>query len=237
MRTLSWYKGNPEYQENIASYTPADGCFALALYAAFLLVCYGLAVFASRFLYIRENILFFGALAYWCMIGITYLLMRLRKQGLSSVGLVGGRWILSCLMGIVVAVISFMGNGGFTMIQSHPIISIKEIAHLILYFLTIALCEELVFRGFIGTRINGLIKKRWIAIVTISVFFAFSHLLIRAAALNISILDLLFEQWMWLAELFVLHIIWNFIYLKTNSLAGPILSHWAINLAFEVFAG
>ncbi|MEX1306911.1 MAG: type II CAAX endopeptidase family protein [Eubacteriales bacterium] len=229
-------KSDPEYQKNIERYTSKDGCFALILYAVFMLVCSGLAVCASRFLYIRENILAFGALAYGCIIGITLLLMKARKQGLSSVGLVGGRWKKSCLIGFIVSIIAFVFDGGFALIQDQFFIGIKEMAILSLYFIIIAVCEELVFRGYMGTRIYGLIKKQWIGIILIGVLFAFSHLLVRATAFNLNVFDLFLEQWIWMLELFILHIIWNYIYLKTNSLYGSIFSHWLSNLVIGLFA-
>ncbi len=113
-------------------------------------------------------------------------------------------------------------------------IALKEILILLVYYLSVAVCEEIVFRGYIGTRIYGLIKKRWLAVTIVGLLFIIMHFPYRMIAYGMTLSDLAIKKFSWLIDLFITHLVLNFIYLKTNSLYGAIIPHWMSNFAYNI---
>lgn len=46
--------------------------------------------------------------------------------------------------------------------------------------------------------------------------------------------DLTIKNFSWIIDLFITHLVLNFIYLKTNSLYGAIIPHWMSNFAYNI---
>ena len=103
-----------------------------------------------------------------------------------------------------------------------------------IYYLLVALCEEIAFRGYIGTRIYRLIKKKWIAIIVAGILFVVMHFPYRMISYGMTLSQSTINNFSWILDLFTTHIILNFIYLKTNSLYGSIIPHWISNLAYNI---
>lgn len=53
-------------------------------------------------------------------------------------------------------------------------------------------------------------------------------------AYGVTLSDLTINNFGWLLDLFIFHIVLNFIYLKTNSLYGAIIPHWISDLAYSI---
>ena len=87
------------------------------------------------------------------------------------------------------------------------------------YFIVIALPEEVVFRGYIQTRIYGLIKQDILAIIVTGFLFYAMHLpfQIPVNGMQINIINM--------AIMLVLHFVMNFLYKKYNSLTAPTIFH------------
>jgi hypothetical protein len=170
------------------------------------------------------------------MIIITILFVKINKQKLNTIGLVGGRWILSTIIGILLGLYYFYCNCGSHLIDGSKLVSLNKIPLLVIYFLLVSLCEELVFRGYIGTRINAIIKNKYVSIIVTSLLFVIMHFPYRMIAYNMSIYDLLIVRHGWIINLVIFHIIMNFIYSKTNSLYGSIIPHWLSNLGESLIA-
>lgn len=62
--------------------------------------------------------------------------------------------------------------------------------NLTIYFLTVALCEEIVYRGYIGTRLYGLIKNQYCVVMVTGILFIVMHFPYRMLAYNMTIADL-----------------------------------------------
>ena len=109
--------------------------------------------------------------------------------------------------------------------------SVNEILFLVIYFLLVSVCEEFVFRGYIGTRLNGLIKNKYVVLLITGILFVLMHFPYRMIAYNMLLTDLDIG---WLINLFIFHFIMSFIYMKTNSIYGSIIPHWVSDLAYEI---
>lgn len=226
---------NKEFQENVIKYNPIDSLLALGLFCIMCVLYAILAVLERNYLLIEESRLAGSGINILIII-ITILLVKVRKEKLSSIGLYSGKWKQSCLIGLILALILFFNNCLSHIISGADFIEIENIIKLVIYFLTVALCEEIVFRGYIGTRLYGLIKNQYLVIIVTGILFIVMHFPYRMIAYSMTIADLTIYNIGWILDLFLTHIVLSLVYLKTNSLYGSIIPHWMSNLANNLVA-
>ncbi|MEG0240476.1 MAG: CPBP family intramembrane glutamic endopeptidase [Anaerorhabdus sp.] len=226
---------NQEFQDNVIKYKWIDSFLALGLFCIMCMFYAILAVLESSYPAIGESWLV-GSVFNILIIIITILLVKVRKEKLSSLGIYGGKWKQSCLIGLIFALILFFNNCLSHIVNGASFIEIKEIIELVIYFLIVALCEEIVFRGYIGTRLYGLIKNQYLVIIVTGLLFIVMHFPYRMIAYNMTITDLIINNIGWILDLFLTHIVLSLIYVKTNSLYGSIIPHWMSNLAYNLVA-
>ena len=231
---LKILQADKEYDNNLKQYTRKDAILSFILFEIIILNYSILAVLQTKFEFIKENILLVGCIFHVLMIVITILFIKLNKQTLSTIGISKGRWKSSIIIGIIVASFLFYNNCISNLISGSKLISIQEILILLVYYLLVAVCEEFVFRGYIGTRIYGLIKKRWLAVFVVGILFIVMHFPYRMIAYGMTLNDLTIKNFNWIIDLFITHLVFNFIYLKTNSLYGAIIPHWMSNFAYNI---
>lgn len=231
---LKILQADKEYDDNLKQYTRKDAILSFILFEIIILNYSILAVLQTKFEFIKENILLVGCIFNVLMIVITILFIKLNKQTLSTIGISKGRWKSSIIIGIIVASFLFYNNCISNLISGSKLISIQEILILLVYYLLVAVCEEFVFRGYIGTRIYGLIKKRWLAVFVVGILFIVMHFPYRMIAYGMTLNDLTIKNFNWIIDLFITHLVFNFIYLKTNSLYGAIIPHWMSNFAYNI---
>lgn len=222
------------YESNLKQYTKKDGILSFALFGIMILNYSILAVLQTKIEIIKENIMLVGCIFNALMIVITILFIKLNKQRLETIGLYKGKWKSSIIIGIILATFLFYSNCLSNLINESKLISIQDMLILLIYYLLVSVCEEIVFRGYIGTRIYGLIKKKWLAIFVVGILFIIMHFPYRMIAYGMTLSDLIIKNFNWIIDLFITHIIFNFIYLKTNSLYGSIIPHWMSNFAYNI---
>lgn len=225
---------NEEFQEEIKKYKPIDALLAAAL---FCIICalYGILAFLeNKYPVIKEKSFIIGSGVNSLMIVFTILLLKIRKEGLSTIGIMGGKWRLSFLIGFLLAAILFYNNCLSHILAGKNFIDIKEIFRFTLYYLTVSLCEEIVFRGYIGTRMYGLLRNQYLVIVVSGILFVVMHFPYRMIAYGMTISDLTINNVGWILDLFITHTVFSFIYIKTKSLYGSIIAHWMSNLAYNL---
>ena len=221
---------NQEYNDNLKKYDKKDGMLAILLFAIIIIMYALLGILYKNNSFIKDNIKIIGCLFNLLLIIVTIIFVKLRKQGLETIGL-KGRWKLSIILGGVLSLFYFYCNCLDHLINGEKLISITSILFLMIYFLLVSVCEELVFRGYIGTRLNGLIKNKYIVVLITGLLFVIMHFPYRMTAANMSLSD--FEIG-WLINLFVFHLVMSFIYMKSNSIYGSIIPHWISDLAYEI---
>ena len=221
---------NQEYNDNLKKYDKKDGMLAILLFAIIIIMYALIGILYKNNSFIKDNIKIIGCLFNLLLIIVTIIFVKLRKQGLETIGL-KGRWKLSIILGGVLSLFYFYCNCLDHLINGEKLISITSILFLMVYFLLVAICEEFVFRGFIGTRLNGLIKNKYIVVLITGLLFVIMHFPYRMTAANMSLSD--FDIG-WLINLFIFHLIMSFIYMKTNSIFGSIIPHWISDLAYEI---
>ena len=231
---LKILQADEEYDNNLKQYTRKDAILSFILFTIIILNYSILAILQTKFEFIKENIVLFGCIFNALMIAITVLFIKLNKQRLNTIGISKGKWKSSSIIGIIVASFLFYNNCIANSINGSNLISIQEILILLVYYLLVAVCEEFVFRGYIGTRIYGLIKNRWLAVFVVGILFIIIHFPYRMIAYGMTLNDLTIKNFSWIIDLFITHLVFNFIYLKTNSLYGAIIPHWMSNFAYNI---
>lgn len=223
-----------EYDSNVKKYTKRDGIFAFILFGIIMVHYSVLALLQINWEFIKENIMVVGCLFNLFLILITLLFVKINKQSLDTIGIFKGKWQKSINIGVFLALFVFYNNCVSYLFNGSQLIKWSEIFLLLIYYLFVAVCEELVFRGYIGTRIYGLIKRRGVAIFVVGILFIIMHFPYRMIAYGVTLSDLTIKNFNWILDLFITHLILNFIYLKTNSLYGAILPHWMSNFAYHI---
>lgn len=213
------------YQKQIASYDKTDGILALALYAMMSVAYYGIGV-----LQIKRN-LYLGIPVNLALISLCVALALLRRQGLSSIGITLRNLGRSALAGALFGVaLSFLMNVLPSILAGRKAIPFGlALYNIFYYFVVIGLSEEIMFRGYIQTRIYGLIKNDFLAILIVGVLFYFMHLpyQLPVNGMRFNVLQL--------AVIVVLHIIHNILYRKFNSLVAPTLLHGLLDWGGNLF--
>lgn len=231
---LKILQADGEYDNNLKQYTKKDAILSVVLFGIIILNYSILAVLQTKFEFIKENIVLFGCIFNTLMILIIILFVKLKKQTLDTIGISKGKWKNSVVIGIIVASFLVFNNCISNLIKGSHLISIQEILIRLVYYLLVAVCEEVVFRGYIGTRIYGLIKKKWLAVLIVGILFIIMHFPYRMIAYEMTLYDLTIKNFSWIIDLFMTHLVLNFIYLKTNSLYGAIIAHWMSNFAYHI---
>lgn len=223
-----------EYESNLKQYTKKDGILSFILFAIIIIEYSVVGILENKFDFIKENIRIVGCISNLLMIFITILFVKLNKQKLDTIGIYKGKWKMSIIIGGMLALFYFYNNCLSHVIEGSKFVPLQNFPMLIIYFLLTAVCEEFLFRGYIGTRIYGLIKNKYITICLTGLLFVIMHFPYRMIVYGMTLSDLTINNWGWILDLFVFNIILNFIYMKTNSLYGAIIPHWMSNLAYSI---
>lgn len=225
---------NQEYNNKLNEYKVKDGISAFVLMGIMLLLYSVMALLEKQSNFIRNNILAVGCVFNLIMIGITIIFIKKSNKKIDTIGLYKGNWKASCVIGVVLAGILFFNNCLSHILAGEKLIPVKEIMMLIIYYLLVSFCEEIVFRGYIGTRLFGLVKKKWLAVIVTGLLFIIMHFPYRMIAYEMTLGDLTINNMSWIIDLFITHTILSYIYMKTNSLYGSIIPHWISNLAYNI---
>ncbi len=219
-----FFSTDDSYKEMISKYTTIDGILAMAMYILLLFVYYFMGL-----LFIQRQI-YLGVPINLLLIAICVMLVLMRKQKLSSIGFTLKNIGKSLLTGIFLGIIfSFFMNVLPNILAGGKVITVnRALYNIFYYFIIIALSEEVLFRGYIQTRIYGLIKCDILAVIMTGILFYAMHLPFQMSVngIKINLINMII--------MIVLHFVMNFLYRKYNSLAAPTVFHglldWGGNL-------
>jgi membrane protease YdiL (CAAX protease family) len=215
---------NIPYKNEVLKYHKNDALTAIIFWIALVLVYAAAGLFGGLYASISSIIL---PLA--CIV-----IVLIKKQGLSSIGLGKEAFIPSIKAGFIFG-ISYIVIAGILpgILLQWELETLKNIVLQFLYYIVIiAFSEEVIFRGYIQTRLYGILKQDFFAITICALLFSLMHVPYQLISGN-RVFDLWFI--IWLAFTFIMHIIFNVFYVKYNSIYGPILFHALWNMRGEVF--
>ena len=220
------------YIQSVKYYSIKDTAMAMGL---FILYCGAMVVsgLVNKYLTDLEKTVS-GVIINSCFVGVVLLFLVIKKQGAETVGLKKGNIKLSLIMGITLAVILFFCNCLSDIIfEGQVFIPFKTILIYIIYFFTVGLCEEVIFRGYILTRLYGMVRNVFIDILLSGVFFVLMHFPFRMIAYNMSFFELAANV-PYMIDLFVTSLVLSFIRVKSDSLYGAIIPHWISDLSYSI---
>jgi len=212
------------------SYNKFDGIFAI-IYYAFLLVAY----YVSGVIYARSNIYLGNQLSLVLVILVIFLLI-IRKQKIETIGFSRNNIKKSLILGIVSACIVFSINFVPNFLKGNELLPFSQLlSSFIFYLLVIALSEEIIFRGYIQTRIYGIIKRRSFAILLTAFMFMIMHIPFQMGIAQMDLTTFVANNFITLMFQFSWHFVFNFMYAKYNSLLAPTIFHTVMNWSNYLF--
>ena len=219
------------YKQMNAAYDKKDALLAIGFYFLVMLMymCAGIAeVTWGISLNVYVNLI---------SIVVCITVVIVCKQKLKTVGFTANRFVRALIVGIIwgiavpmINVIPAIASGGKWMGLD------RLLWKVFFYLVVIALQEELVFRGFILTRLHGIIKSEAIIAIVCGLMFAMMHvpyqLFIRTGG---NIAEFFLNNSFWLATTFTWHFMFYGLYRKYNSLTAPVICHFLINFSNTLF--
>ena len=166
-----FFKIDLKYKESIYTYKQIDGFLAITLFIVTMIVYYLTGIIYA------EKTLYFGIQSNLFLVLLCVACVLARKQKMSSIGFGKENIGKSLIFGVVTASIILLAKFIPGIIEGNQFSPVVYLSSKFVYFLiAIALVEEILFRGFIQTRIYGVLKNSLIAILTTSFMFMLLHI-------------------------------------------------------------
>lgn len=166
-----------------------------------------------------------------------FLILKFRRQSLRSVGIKTDKILKSIIIGVIGS-IPFLILNVIGPISSGKTINpnvFDWIWTFLYFFICIAFAEELMFRGFLQTRIQGLIKNKWIGIITVGILFGLMHVPFQMIKANMSLLEFLqFDMGHLITTCFI-HVYLVYLYTRDNNILAPTIAHAIMNFGYAIF--
>jgi len=224
-----------EYKKIIESFARRDGILAICLYIAIVVIIY----FGIRFLHLAPLARGIADIAISAMmIIVTFILLYMQKQKLHTLGIAKRNCLKSSVVGLVIGTSLFL----FVRIVSpgalfpSEILSLSFVYFALYHFILIGFTEELIFRGFIQTRLYGIIKSdNWAIFITGFLFVALHVIADRFFIAFVPGFEMARYSVFNIVLTFIAHIGLNALYRKYNSLLGPVILHGLANISSMQF--
>jgi len=230
LRIKNIFKTDLTYKEMTEKYETGDGIIAVVFYL-FLLLLYLFigVVLVNKGVYI-------GIPANILLIIMCIIIVLVRKQNVATIGLTLKNIGKSSLYGLVFGLLMSLINIIPAIVAKTEIIGIgSALYNIFYYFIIIGFSEEIVFRGFIQTRLYGLIRSDVLATIIGGVMFGVMHVPFQMYNHNVDLITFLQKNYWMVLTPFLLHFLMNFLYRKFNSIAAPTIFHGILNFTGNLF--
>ena len=228
---------SPEYRAVVAPMTRTDGLVSLAVFVVLtaLYVVHAQVMLAGAFTTkAAYDALQIGV----ALVGLAVVagVLAVRRQDAASVGLRRTDLRRSLVPGLVAAGLLSAVNVAFAAWQgARHVNSLGAIAQGTAIFAVCAVEEEVVFRGYLSTRVHGLLSQPALARLLGVVLFVAVHLpakMLPTPADYVARFDL--SEVIWLAILLLVGYVYDAVFRVTGSLVGPIAAHCLVNVSYSL---
>ncbi|MGN8771779.1 CPBP family intramembrane glutamic endopeptidase [Paenibacillus barengoltzii] len=227
--------------EDTINVNKKDGII-LILYYVYLMTCtylFGLMMFSTNLLYETSKyinnisllrIILSVPMFVFQLLPIMLILL-FRGHSLSTIGITKFKILKSIIIGLIAAVplnaLPIFGylKGNYTIQLSLG----NALLQLIYYIVIIGFAEEVIFRGYLQTRIFTLISNKYLAIFTGSFMFAILHIPFHMVRSEMSLCEFITHDWFDLLLKGLMHLIFVFIYSRTKNIIAPSIAHGLID--------
>ena len=218
---------NIQYKNNLRKYEKRDGLKALAIYC--LIMC---GAFFQGWLYTTNaNVFVLNSSQIWIplvLAAVFFCFFFCSKENVGSIGISSDNIKNSIALGfgggfvlLVMQTTLFIVQGKSVSFTAPPLLNW-------VIFLFAAFEEEILFRGYIQTRLAGLINSQWIVGIINSILFLSIHYPVRwvvSGTVSVDVLSIVY-----VASLLALHFFCDAVYKRTNCLWGAVLLHIIYNV-------
>jgi len=165
------------YRQEVQKYGKNDAIHALCVYLA-------IAILVVIQWFIRTNYDFTGILSFVDLLAmpiivivVVFTIVIVKKQGLASIGFHKQRMLPTLTFGLLIALILLVFGIAPGLVYGWEFNNIgAALIPILLRILILAAFEDILFVGYLQTRIYGLIKKDVPAIFVVAVLFAVIHI-------------------------------------------------------------
>lgn len=219
-----------EYELQTISYGRVDAIFALTLYIVMIIMFSIMGqLFLQRGSSLTETYVFWttGIVAL-LLIVLVFILCYIRKQKFVSVGFSKSNIFMSFRMGLSISAIVISIKGLLPImlgsaVQTDIGLIIMKVVY---YFVFIAFMEELVMRGYIGTRLYGYIRNKRLSIVIVGIMFSLLHIPLQIMITQMSLIEYISLNFGNLIYFIIFHFVFQWLYSKYNSIVAPTILHF-----------
>ena len=219
-KLVNFFKTDPSYKQEVSRYKPADGVLAVMVFIVLMLFYYLMGLLQAKaniYLGVPVNLLFIALCAF---------LVLIRKNGLTSLGFKKKNAGKSALTGLVLGVLLILGNAFIRLSGGQTFAPVDVIISKFFYFLVvIALMEEVVFRGYIQSRLFGLLRHNAVATGVAGILFTLMHIPYQMGAAGQDLVTFCQNNWWWFITLFIWHLVFTYLFRRFNSILAPTIFH------------
>ncbi|BCJ95818.1 hypothetical protein acsn021_33870 [Anaerocolumna cellulosilytica] len=225
------FKSDENYNVEVKQYNSIDGMLAFGLFILLYVSYYFLGyLYQSKHIYLGELLNIVLALT-------TILIVKLRGQKISSVGVTKHKLKKTIVVGLITGALFLFTcsliPGIIKGLEWNPPLTI--LYKIFYFFIIIGFVEELVFRGFIQTRLHGLIHNEMAVTVVTGILFSSMHIPFQMALYNMKTFQYISNNSITLFLLFFWHILFVFLYKKFNSIVTGTLFHGFMDMCNGLF--
>jgi membrane protease YdiL (CAAX protease family) len=224
----SLFTNDAQYKTNISNYRKKDALKAAILFAIDFMSFYLLGKIYSTSL--STEILDWAQSIHGILIIIFILLLVLiSKDTIDSIGLTGYKLLNSLLLGLSLSAVPVALQVIYRLSTGESIsFNLGNLSlNLVATFIIGAICEEIIFRGYIQTRLFGLFQNNLAASIITAILFLAGHYAVHWATVGFSLSVLTLPH---IILIIILHFLCSFTYRKTNCIYGAILLHAIYNI-------
>lgn len=226
----NFFKTNESYKEQVAKYQRKDAVMAIVLWGVVMVTYYLMGqIYANKGVYlgIPVNIV----LASLCIA-----MVLIRREKITTIGFTKSNVANSIILGGILGILIVVGNNFMNVVSGRPLASIQSIVTILAYYmLVISLVEEIIFRGYIQTRLYGLVRKPRFAIILGGILFMLIHIPFKMGYVDMGLLTYLQQYWITLIFTFIWHVVFDFLYRKYNTVYTATFFHGLMDWANYLF--
>ncbi len=234
---------NEEYVQQTVHYGRTDALLAFGVFVIMLFL-FGLVgkvyVFLNNNISLSESYIFYiTGITSLFLIALVFLLCSIRKQKLRTIGFSKTHAIKSLGMGILLSIIVIVAMGIIPVVSGSGIqTDVGLIAmRIINYLIFVAFMEEIIVRGYIGTRLYGYFTNKRLSIIIVGFMFSFEHIPFQLVITQMNLIEYIIINWYELICYIIFHFLFQWLYSKYNSIVAPTIFHfiWDFIRWFVIF--
>lgn len=236
------------FDESVKDYGYKDGLISITyyLYEMIIIYLFGLLIFKTSIYESLGNYLsisnkeFYEFIFYipFSIIELVpiFVVIKIRKQNIKSIGLKTNKILKSIFLGIIFSIPFIFPSIISEINQGKKIINFGSLVWLFLYFfIEIAFVEELSFRGFIQTRIQGIVKVKWLSIIIVGIMFALMHIPFQMLKAGMPLNEFIVKDSFHLISTCIIHIYLVYLYTRDNNILSTSVTHTLMDFIPLIF--